>query len=243
MNEWGVPDWRSDVYFSWKMDIPRWRWEFLRRHPEYREDFDKARTAKFQREYDDWSHAANIAETEPSRVEVFEGHRCVTLPNGERFWFIGQPPQMPVYPKDDVIDAVNDKYSTNTWPNPRTNSHDYGIIAQTSPWLKSRSQFFRDKQAVKIRDNTLVLEIDLSDPLTSILKFADHEIRTWIKKEGRRKPKNPRLWQYYLRVLDARNAGETWSSISDLLPDSKSSRTPQDARDFHKQATRLCFEL
>ena len=41
--DWGVPDWRdAKAYPGWdEIGILGWRWEFLRRNPEYRRDWSR----------------------------------------------------------------------------------------------------------------------------------------------------------------------------------------------------------
>ena len=43
-NEWGVPDWRDDKAYPKLDDISDrlWRWEFIRRMPDYRDAWDRA---------------------------------------------------------------------------------------------------------------------------------------------------------------------------------------------------------
>ena len=38
-NEWNVPDWRVPIAYPSGISIKWWRWEFLRRDPEYRKDW------------------------------------------------------------------------------------------------------------------------------------------------------------------------------------------------------------
>lgn len=38
-NEWNVPNWRDQLAYTSLLDSKWWRWEFLRRDPEYRKDW------------------------------------------------------------------------------------------------------------------------------------------------------------------------------------------------------------
>ncbi|SKA28375.1 transcriptional regulator domain-containing protein [Consotaella salsifontis] len=70
MNEWGTPPWRDldeyGYYNGWSDD--RWRWEFLRRRPEYRAEFE-ALAAPYRAEFV-WSPKIALAEAVVSGLIV-----------------------------------------------------------------------------------------------------------------------------------------------------------------------------
>lgn len=53
--------------------------------------------------------------------------------------------------------------------------------------------------------------------------------------------RHPKKWFTYLRVLDAREDGASWSEIADLL--TVTAGTPQAARDTWEQANELRFKI
>jgi hypothetical protein len=49
-NEWGVPDWCDATAYPQPDDLPGrlWRWEFIRRMPDYRDAWDKASKVEYE---------------------------------------------------------------------------------------------------------------------------------------------------------------------------------------------------
>lgn len=104
-------------------------------------------------------------------------------------------------------------------------------LMQIVPWHKERT----------------LLGFDLSQPIEPQLAIARHVLQvSQMQMRGQlvpreKKRRHPAKWFGYLRTLDARAAGATWSQIALIHP--STAQTEQTARDIWEQAVELCFNF
>lgn len=99
---------------------------------------------------------------------------------------------------------------------------------------------------VDAADNHVLVRFDMNRPLApQIEKAAELLEATQVARVGKKISANfhQRNFFAYLRLLDGRHMGASWSQLSVVLPDHVGNRSPQAARDFHGQAKALCFKV
>jgi Proteobacterial transcriptional regulator-like domain len=205
---WGVPDWTSaDCYPSPEKTSDRvWRWEFLRRRDDYR------------RAWMDCS-AKGIKTTEETVHAVGDDCDAARLRFG-------------VSVIHDPCRAMSDDLLLRAsvfWP-------IFGVVIahqseshfQAGAFLAERHPSLVDRGAKKLRDRAKADEdaglvdyrFDLKRPLEPQLKKAKRHLQG-VQEEfyGNRNTSRPsrERWPLYLRVLDARDAGASWSRITNEL--------------------------
>jgi hypothetical protein len=85
---WGLPDWLSEDGYRghahWDMD--RWRWEFTRRRPDYREEFEKYAVAA---DNENQASVRGINDVSPDQPD--DPGFCALSPNSWKFGLGGLP--------------------------------------------------------------------------------------------------------------------------------------------------------
>ncbi|MDW3117175.1 MAG: hypothetical protein R8G60_04870 [Roseovarius pacificus] len=213
MNEWGIPNWQdiSGYGDTSEWNENRWRWEFLRRRSDLRDEFD----AKANRQFE------NKRNLYLSKPEMFPGGLLTPEDPGfcvSTFLICGE---------------------LQSLPNPRIGNQPWWAIEWTDKAKKVR-QFTKEIAP----EGYERVDFDLSKPIAPQLEFAKEyllDIQRELHGKALQVRRTPAKWFTYLRVLDAREAGASWSDIASLLPNTVQSS--QTARDVHKQATALCFNF
>lgn len=214
MNEWDVPNWRdASGYVSqptW--GIKRWRWEFLRRRSDLRDEFDARCESVYaetmERFRTDPTHFANP----PSRPHERGFHIYTRL----------------IAPRCRFLQPL---------PNPRIGDQPYFAIAWTDG--RSTGNFFSKRPPEGFFRIDFDLEKPLDAQLKAAKELLlDHQVRHAGKNIQIRH--HPEKWPSYLRVLDARASGASWAMVVEALPPSVSASV-DTARSMHKQAEALCF--
>lgn len=214
MGNCGTPDWRAaDEYgdtTAWRRD--RWRWEFLWRRQDVREEFQRLCDEAHRQSVEDF-------KDEP---EFFRKPLEIDQPGfAVRNSKVAREIRLP------------------RLPNPAIGDQPYWVIADTDPdgGVRQITSEFEP-------DGYLRVDFDLSKPLE--VQLADARalaLEMQVEQNGQRLQKREQTtkWLLYLRVLDARESGASWSVIARerIGPEA----TPQRARDTHKQAERLYFSL
>lgn len=209
MKELGVPDWRTPEGYPKPRELEEfeWHWEFLRRSPKYRADYNR------------------VDKTfEESKARYFErvyGMRTVANPRYSAM-------ERRDFGKDDPL-----------CPGPSIETLFRSDLLRTkyAPFCEIKERFESD-----LKPSHLFLRVDLEAPLKpqfgELYAFAIQCQRSW--NNGKPVAKRPQelKWPLYLRVLDARGCGASFSQIAKILPKTRA-RTPQAARDVAKQAAAL----
>lgn len=245
MNGWGLPDWRDaeayEPFGGW--DESRWRWEFLRRRGDYREDFEAA------------LKQLDLPLKTPEDCADVAGWLTGL---GMRAWPFMHPDARK-YGLTEFFDPV-----IGNWIGlgPEWNS---GLIFGASD---GRELFVGDDREYHFRPATFLVDysFDLRRPLppqiaelTALLQqsqfeyfaYGDgmpegvplHEAERLAIDAPPKTKHHRRNWPTYLRVLDAREAGASLSEIAEILPGSMAARDEQAAHNVLGQAKALQFRF
>jgi len=214
MNDWGIPDWQSAANYgdTGKWSENRWRWEFLRRRHDLRDEFDAKAEDEFKTKRALYSEFPQMFPD--GLLHPHEPGFCVST------MLIGGELQQ--------------------LPNPRIGEQPWMAIEWTDNVVRKVRQFHTERAPEGYRR----VDFDLSKPIAPQIEFAKEYLLDLQREEQGKAVqfrRTPSKWLTYLRVLDAREAGASWSQVSGLLD--HTAQTPQTARDMHKQATALCFNF
>lgn len=238
--------------------IAWYKWEFLRRNPEYREDYDE-----FVRKFARWfrKHGFFYDDTMKWSPDEWRFFGATIAPRAQKLcekWHVLEP-----YPPDwKFTDSGVYKYSPGEHVSLSTG---YTSDEITGFWrlLRDRSQQTREAfeaalptdtrrpstEADRIRYHSLYL--DFFRPLKSLLAQANQEISQRKKRYDKAHPKPPepprlasarrrRLDQYeqYLRVWDMKIQGLSYAAIgSELFRDEW--EPERRVKDYYRAAKRL----
>lgn len=244
--DWGLPDWSApESYAQCKnWDDSQWRWEFLRRRPDYRSDFE----------------AALAAQTNPLELppDLTNDDANWQLRDGLRAWpFFHKGAQR--YALMKFFDPVISEW---VYGGPEWNS---GLILggfDGQEWTVTNDGWFAAVEA----EHMMALTFDLRRPLKEQITEANatlEQAQFEFLAYGSGAPEGvsiqdaeylalrlvpaPKLhrekWSLYLRVLDAREAGASLNEIAEILPKSQSRRDAKAAHNVVGQARALQFRF
>lgn len=208
---WNVPDWKNAAAYPKPddLDLTYWRWEFLRRRPDYREDFD--------------AHAPLTYEYEIAQAKA-------TSPKTKRLSVVS--PDHPAfrarldylaYHKDNQADPAFHQalqrflrydLAYSGLPNPRC-MRPLRLHFER-PFGGFLEGPLNEKTRLSLREDQVMFIYCLSRPLTSQEKLIGDLLRKMqAHRYGRKVDRRVRKkdWPRYLRVLDAKNAGLTYHEI------------------------------
>lgn len=288
---WGVPDWRSGAgYPAPDAPIRVWRWQFLRRRPDYREDWHLYHEPTFRRNMEmyqslpvpegvtSWAdHFSRIAEMpgvwDEDSGTLICGH---IVKYGVSFLLdpaVDDPPlNLFGRPKEAQMLRLEERH-TSTRYKPlkvlelRSSLERAGLQRKDAHRL-IESDMQRERREIRKKAGIYSHDFDLTEPLAPQFKQATFQLGA-IQEElygGARKQRKQRKhqakWPLYLRVLDARDAGETYQKIGEelmpLAPDLKGEKLSAKqydrkqnrifaaknwAKDQHDQAVKVGFKV
>lgn len=214
---WGCPDGLNahdyDGHETW--DVSTWRWEFLRRRYVIRNLFGfRAR--------DDFAERNG---------KLIAPHKAMWLPEYKDRVF-------GLSPADAAL------YGIGTLSNPLYAKEPEGLSFLEARTLRPFDIGANDRYS-KIGPRQIAIVFDPDKPLEPQLEgigdylasHRNHNTPTDIQRIHAAK------YLEYIRILDAREAGHSWKRCAeDILPVT-SARTPQAARDVHRQAVRVQEDL
>jgi hypothetical protein len=224
MSKWGLPNWRDPTSYGdvnkWSKE--RWRWEFTRRRPDYREAFE----ASAQKSYE-------IAR-------AIHGPRVAIL-SPEQPGFCAQTTWPP---KFGLAALPNPRISEQPWHVITFTSDRIRFYRGEGPDLP----YDGERTAhVDVPENRLAVVFDLTGPIGPQLKTLRNTLKLYQELAmGKKIPvrrRHPKKWFMYLRVLDGRKAGASWDQLTAALPHMRSNvrREPQAAAQVHEAAQALMF--
>ena len=221
MTDWGIPNWLDQHAYgdTKRWSEYRWRWEFIRRRQDCREDFlaHKDGTVRFYEEVYANRKGRILRPDEPGFVAKVPG--CY------------------------------ERYGLANLPNPAISDQPFYIIMfrKRGPSLlmgpeDGTNSRFKTTEAVVIFDLTAPIG-DQVKGARELLKLQQEDKLGHIVHPGK---KHPTKWLTYLRTLDAKESGASLTQIAtDVLSWTKGhARTDpaQWARDTVNQAEALCFK-
>lgn len=278
-NEWGIPDWRIKEAYSdvAKWTFERWRWEFYRRRDDLRRCFDEnadATDRANQNLISDTRYCVDVNQVRPGDRGF--GAHCtgsrelfgyVAIPNPR----IGDQPQGLITPIegfwhlthvfDGSAPSVEEFFATQIDADLPEPSDGAAVRKQYADLTEKqrRTRAVKNKEiSVTLTPSDVAIKFDIDKPLGPQLDRAKAELESIQKKFGittRQKRRHPDKWLSYLRILDAKEAGATWSEMVDVLYADGTLRPwkstkqrpppppPHAARDQHVQARELCFKF
>jgi hypothetical protein len=219
VTDWGIPDWRDPGAYgdTGQWCKFRWRWEFTRRRDDCRADFEQHAQATY---------------------EVYRKRSDQVLQPSQR-GFVAE------------FRGCYEKYGLLSLPNP--------AISEQPVWV---TQFGFVPPHVRLPDRPVLHwhdhnrggderyvgfvfnvyeNIDLQ--LKQVRWALEYQQKKLLGKRAVRHRKHPAKWPSYLRVLDARESGASWSEIarSDVLGPNRGRKVAQTARDVWAAANALRF--
>lgn len=249
-NEWGIPDWKhSEAYGKieeWSSG--RWIWEFYRRRDDIREYFDKWAEQQYlwSVEYfkirpEAFPRGRVMRPEEPgfSLIVDYESRRnlgCMNIPNPRisehpygAFSFCGGARRSRILDPGFRGDTIRD------------------LLDMAAVELTEKQRFllgsFLDHSHMPLGDTEVVVVIDADLPLRPQLEMAEEGLKYSYEKLGKKLQRRVQRdkWFGYLRTLDARASGATWSEIAKIHPNT--AQTEQTARDIWQAAASLRFNF
>jgi hypothetical protein len=235
-SRWGLPDWTAGCLYPEPDETTDdvWRWEFLRRHPDYRNAWSTWSAVKIEQEgqlefapADDDYHA----------VQTRFGVRAIIDPTRSL--------------TDDVLKShcvFLGAYGGVSW------SYLHGWLMPPQFFVRESGHLMLQPEPGRRRDfdsegaGLFDFRFDLSRPIEPQLNLARRELAEWQERFfGRKNSPRPRRdnWPLFLRALDARDCLATYAEIASIFwPDmwkveGSARKTEQSARDTHAQAVRL----
>jgi hypothetical protein len=226
-NEWGVPDWCDATAYPQPDDLPGrlWRWEFIRRMPDYRDAWDKASKVEYEIE----CRMAEKAGRDKARIlQPDDLHFVVNSAvwdNPMRYHGLIKYNINPFYnPRVAIPRIFRDGPSVMHLPVSHYGD-EHGGYFLSQPKTEYR------REPVGIRPGWTIVHFDLAEPLDMQLDRAKTRLQqvqeSFLKKVGlgfpdRLKQKSARrqrkdMWPSYLRVLDARDTGASYEAIGRKL--------------------------
>lgn len=222
--DWGIPDWLDPGSYgdTKQWSEFRWRWEFTRRRDDCREDFLAYK---------------DEAERFHQQVPADEILRWLGVERGDRRLRPDEPGFTAPVPH------CYEKYGIGRLPNPAIGDQPFYVLI----FRKRRPVMVMfPEDGVDVEETDAVIKFDVTAPLDYQLEGARQLLEGKQKSKlghlVRPSKKHPGKWLRYLRVLDARESGATFSVIeqSGILKGLR--EEPQAARDVFQQARALCFK-
>ena len=183
MNEWGIPNWRDVSTYgdtsSWSEN--RWRWEFLRRRADLRDEFDREAPLEY-------AHKLELAKSAPN-----------LFPNG-----VLRPDDPGFYVPTRSIGGD----LMQPLPNPRIGDQPQYAIAFTDMMPALRREYEGEKVTGHPKEVTLTF--DLTQPISAQIDIAKRYLQEEQHAQIGQKVQwrsHKTKWLDRLRVLDAIEAG------------------------------------
>lgn len=233
-NEWGIPGWGDASSYadceSW--DLDRWRWEFLRRRQDYRDDYLAA--------YRDEIEIGSLNPLEYGGYFFHEGAIIYDLVEffdpavsawGEYGPNWSDPETMLAEPAD----------ASERWWQIKTLTFDLG--KPIAPQLNAAKVFLLEEQGLANLTPQEQMTLAYGPEYSGGRDIPIDEFVGALNYSPRAPKVSPAKWALYLRVLDAREAGASLSQITNILPASISRRDAKAAHNVYEQARSLQFRF
>ena len=233
--------WRAQGYFPNEQTLlSMWRWEFLRRRKDYRDAYAE-QDARSQAYWDECFATEGVMNPAQKRAD---------------FDLIGAR----------HLSRIADDFGLEQVRSPcwRFRIMPGGLFQKSYGWgystwmAKESDERGRKKIDARLRDDQMLIAFDLTLPLADQLNSAESHLAAIQAERYGQQLKSPRhhrrLWAKYLRVLDARDAGETFESIwqnieldglgvDEFDARAEAQNFAASGRQLWQQATDLMFKL
>lgn len=199
-----LAEWKGQGFFPNEQTLlSMWRWEFLRRRPDYQAAY--AEQEERSQAYWDALFAAEGAIGPDQKRSDFSD-------SGAR--------HLSRMAEDFGLELVRSPAWEFRITTPPLFAKSYGF-GYSAALVQDRDDWGRHIVDARIQQEQMLIAFDLSLPLGEQLKRAQSHLEA-VQSERNGAPIKPprhhrRLWRKYLRVLDAREAGETFESIWENL--------------------------
>jgi len=238
-NEWHVPDWRDRPTYEGLASLTDtlWRWQFLRRHAEYRQDWKIHAQGTYERELS--CYGGNVERVLPLDHPDFKADIVYLAVNHTRA----------------LEEVINFNEACE-----RLDRYGLRGCGMPAPWIDRPSKIFFDETDGAVLEGTgdkigplrvslgqAMYMFDLKKPIAQQIKKAAKKL-IGIQRFRMRKKVDQRLhrelWPDYLRILDARAEGITFSKMGQTILrvkdyDAAASR----AKKAHDIAAHLAFNF
>lgn len=211
MNEWGIPDWQDAAAYG---DTEKW-------------DIDRWR----------WEFVRRRSDVRQAFDESCQESYELDLKWSERPGVRPYRPDEPGFVAGCQL-AIDLGY--HGLPNPRIGEQDEFVLLNAN----GDDRIMRGHKRVREIETLEQVVFDLSKPIRPQIETVE----SYLKEQQRnvvgkslQKRRHTAKWLTYLRVLDGREAGASWSEIAQILM--HTAATEQTARDIHEQARALCFNF
>ena len=236
-----LDQWKAQGYFPNEQTLlSMWRWEFLRRHKDYRDAYAE-QDAKSQAYWDECFATDGVMNPAQKRAD---------------FDLIGAR----------HLSTIADDFGLEQVRSPcwRFRIMPGGLFQKSYGWgystwmAKESDDRGRKKIDARLRDDQMLIAFDLTLPLADQLNRAETHLAAIQAERYGQQLKSPRhhrrLWAKYLRVLDARDVGETFESIwqnieldamgvDEFDARAEAQNFAASGRQLWQQATDLMFKL
>lgn len=227
MCDWGVPDWKDEEnygeYSNW--DFEHWRWEFKRRTREVRKAYQLIALEEFRERFPAAIIPDNLIWQPNYKSLVYRLSSGLAASTG-----------YPALPNPLYSNLPEDFHYYKKQDFELRTLRGWAFEACNRDEAKWTDLLGVGGIAIVFDPNKpLAPQLDgLSDYLKSI---RHHSIPDDLERIHFEK------WIRYIRLLDARASGASWSECADLTLPQTMHKTAQSARDSHRQATQLQMRL
>jgi hypothetical protein len=222
--KWGIPNWKNPTEYPDNVTDELWRWEFLRRHDEYRRDWEREHAITAE-----WYKTHTFAEWRQQNLDA---------PNG------------PIEPGNFDCDPASEKFVVYA----KHSIKKYRMPCLCNPAVAKPRGAYSLFAAVGliegtghmfIAPGTLLLEIDPMSSLEEHIRILKFGLKRFQMATGRASLKpHKREWADYLRILDAKGTGATNAEIwRHFRPNQISCNEYSQGRDLVRAAIRTQKEL
>ena len=235
MVDWGVPDWRyAAAYERYLVPAPmEWRWQFMRRRPDYRKLWEKwhsihkNRCAKEEKPFDPDANYLPVDDPNELRLEyeihvLYNPKKDFSAEELERYYCSKK--SLSFLPIHMVLKYAKERFESDG--------------AEVFDDLIRRME---KRDAALLEQGIYGYSFDVSRPLGPQFEDARNYLASVQKyqfgKQITTKPHYDKLL-LYLRALDARTCGATYAEIAKVFWP-RLEKTPQSARDTFKAACEL----
>lgn len=216
---WGVPDWRNEDEYPADMKLHEWLWQFCRRRHDYREAWLLGARKALDDHLGFVKYMNDTGEEMASSWTSLEGYMFHD-PEAEKLFRLHY-----------IRDPAEPKPTRGLFAARYGDSFGWSDIELTEE--EQRQGVYR-------------VTFNLNEPINDQIKRARELLLEMQEEHLGNAVKDRRLhtgkWSTYLRVLDARDDGQTWEVISrEILRYTRNE--PQAARQVWEQAQRLMFNF